>query len=214
MDPSADDAADEPIEPLLLELKSSDPATFEEARRKLVEHSGKRLEILTRRMLRTHPRLRRWEETADVFQNALWRLYRSLESVRPETPGQFFGLAATQIRRELIDLSRHHFGPEGQAANHHTDRPQAEPLVLREPASGSEPETIEEWSRFHLAIDRLPEPERDVVHLLWYEGLSQTAAAAALGVSDRTIKTRWRNAKLTLRDALKGESPEEGSTGG
>lgn len=210
MEHPADDSSDEPIEHLFVDLQSTTPATFEAARLALIEHSSRRLELLTRRMLRTHPRLRRWEETADVFQNALLRLYRSLESVRPETPGQFFGLAAMQIRRELIDLSRHHFGPEGPGANHHTDRPQAEPLVEREPAPGSEPETIEEWSRFHRAIDGLPEAERDVVHLLWYGGLSQIAAAAALGVSDRTIKTRWRNAKLLLRDAMRGESPEKG----
>jgi len=173
MEHPGDDSSGDSIEHLFVDLQSNVPATFEAARLALIEHSAMRLEILTRRMLRTHPRLRRWEETADVFQNSLWRLYRSLESVRPATAGQFFGLAATQVRRELIDLSRHHFGPEGPAANHHTDRPQAEPLVEREPAPESEPETIEDWSRFHLAIDRLPEVERDVVHLLWYGGLSQ-----------------------------------------
>ena len=30
-------------------------------------------------------------------------------------------LAAVQVRRELLDLAKHHFGPEGGGANHHTD---------------------------------------------------------------------------------------------
>ena len=160
-------------------------------------------------MLRAHARLRRWEETADVFQNALWRLFRSLESVRPATPGQFFGLAATQIRRELIDLIRHHFGAEGHATKHHTDRPREEPLVLRTAVSNAEPETLDEWSHFHSAVEQLPEDERDVMHLLWYDGLSQADAASALGVSVRTIKSRWRDAKLRLHDAMQGRSPDE-----
>ena len=76
---------------------------------------------LVRKMLRKDPRLHRWEETDDVFQVAVLRLHRSLHSVRPDSIRGFFGLAATQIRRTLLDLARHHFGPEGHAAQHHTD---------------------------------------------------------------------------------------------
>ncbi len=88
------------------------------ARDRLLERAGQRLLALTRRMLRGYPHLQRWEQTDDVFQSAVLRLYRSLGDVRPESIGQFFGLATTQIRRTLIDLARHHFGPEGAAARH------------------------------------------------------------------------------------------------
>ena len=79
--------------------------------------SASDLERLTRRMLKDYARLRRWEQTGDVLQNALLRLHRALASERPRSVRAFLALAATQIRRELIDLSRHHFGPEGQAAH-------------------------------------------------------------------------------------------------
>jgi DNA-directed RNA polymerase specialized sigma24 family protein len=38
--------------------------------------------------------------------------------------------------------------------------------------------------------------------LLWYQGLSQDEAAQALGVDVRTVKRRWREARLTLHQTL------------
>src|SRR5262245_7811376 len=88
------------------------------ARNELVGRTCSRLERLARKMLRGFPRVRRWADTNDVLQNALVRLLRSLETVRPESPREFFALAAQQIRRELLDLARHFFGPEGPGTHH------------------------------------------------------------------------------------------------
>ena len=38
--------------------------------------------------------------------------------MRPDSTRAFFGLAAEQMRRELLDLARHYYGPEGEGANH------------------------------------------------------------------------------------------------
>jgi RNA polymerase sigma-70 factor (ECF subfamily) len=179
----------------------------EAARRELINHVCGRLEALTRSMLRHYPRLRRWEQTGDVLQNAVLRLHRSLETVQPESPAQFYGLAAAQIRRELTDLARHHFGPEGAAAHHHTDGPEQAhgPVVNKEDLAG-EPSSLAEWTEFHESVQRLPQVEREVFDLLWYQGLSQAEAAQVLGVTDRTVKNRWRSAKLELQRRL-GEVP-------
>jgi RNA polymerase sigma-70 factor (ECF subfamily) len=177
------------------------------ARQAIITHASERLETLTRRMLRHYPRLRRWEQTGDVMQNALLRLHRSLATVQPDSPRQFYGLAASQVRRELIDLARHHFGPEGAAARHHTDgAEQADGAVGKQADPGGEPTTLAEWTEFHEKVQRLPDPEREVFDLLWYEGLTQAEAAQVLGVTDRTIKNRWRSAKLELQRLL-GEGP-------
>jgi RNA polymerase sigma-70 factor (ECF subfamily) len=193
----------------LQQLRQGDEAASLEARNELINHACGRLEALTRRMLRHYPRLRRWEQTADVAQNAVLRLHRSLATMRPESPGQFYGLAAAQIRRELIDLARHYFGPEGVGARHHTDRPGGEggdlPGADRADPSG-EPASLAEWTEFHEKAQRLPEPEREVFDLLWYEGLTQGEAASVLGVTERTVKNRWRSAKLELQRLL-GEGP-------
>jgi len=72
-------------------------------------------------MFHGHGNLRRWEQTDDVFQAAMLRLHTALNDVKIESVLHFFNLAAVMIRRTLLDLAKHHFGPEGAAANHHTD---------------------------------------------------------------------------------------------
>ena len=138
------------------------------------------------------------------------RLYRSLADVKPELVPQFFSLAATQIRRSLIDLARHHFGPEGEAAHHETDHAEAEGkgIVAQAVDATMEPRTLDQWTSFHEQVDRLPEKDREVFNLLWYGGLSQEEAALVLDVDVRTVKRRWQSARMTMYDALDGRCPE------
>jgi RNA polymerase sigma factor (sigma-70 family) len=136
----------------------------------------------------------------------LLRLDRSLSAVRPESPRQFYGLAALQIRRELIDLARHYFGPQGEAARRSDairspDDDAAETFEIAAPAE-SRPPTLEAWHEFHDEVGRLPAKEREIVHLLWYEGLQQAEAAEVLEVTERTVKNRWRSAKRLLEERL------------
>src|SRR5262245_8442553 len=86
------------------------------ARDELIARAGERLRKLSRRMLSDFRGVGRWEDSDDVLQNALVRLLRALEVVRPQSVREFCRLSAMQIRRELIDLTRHHFGPEGHGA--------------------------------------------------------------------------------------------------
>lgn len=171
-----------------------------EARNQIVGHCCERLRLLTRRMLRGYPAVKRWSETDDVLQNAMLRLHRSLSEVQPESPRQFYGLAATQIRRELIDLARHFRGPHGVGANHHSDDGE---IVDVKPSEGVEPENLETWTGFHDAVEGLNEDQRDVVNLLWYEEMTQPEAAEVLGISLATLKRRWQSARLALFDQLK-----------
>jgi RNA polymerase sigma-70 factor (ECF subfamily) len=176
----------------------------EDARTELLERAAKRLLQLTRRMFRNYPQLRRWEETDDVFQNAILRLYRSLGDVRPDSIRGFFALAATQIRRTLIDLARHHFGPEGAAAHHHSEAGHSDgPSKPNTAAVDEPPETLEAWVRFHEAVERLPAEERDAFSLIWYGEATQKEAAELLGVSERTVLRRIVRARLQLHEALK-----------
>src|SRR3954447_11612069 len=64
------------------------------ARDDLIRYACTRLERLTHTMLRNYARLRRWEETGDVLQNALIRLTRALGEVAPADLRDFFRLAA------------------------------------------------------------------------------------------------------------------------
>jgi len=130
-----------------------------------MSHACDRLRSSASRMLKTNPRVRRWAETDDVLQNSLIRLHRSMAEVRPESARQFYGLATTHIRRELIDLARKQYGAEGVGANHHTDGG----IATENRPNNSQPDNIEAWAKFHEVVEDLPEPEREVVNLLWYE---------------------------------------------
>lgn len=178
----------------------------------LVGHARRRLLGITSYMLRRFPGVRRFEETDDVIQNALIRLARALSAGGvPDTAAHYWNLARVQIRRELIDLSRHYCGkwragtihPEGGAGRTAHD---AGNLLHEVPDSSEEPRTLEAWTHFHEAIGRLPEEEQQVFGLIWYMGLTQNEAAEELGVSLSTLGRRWRMARLLLDQELKGVS--------
>jgi RNA polymerase sigma-70 factor (ECF subfamily) len=182
-----------------------------DARARLVNAATERLRRLTKKMIKDYPGVRRWEETGDVCQNAAVRLWKALEAVRPESVLQFMRLAALNIRRELIDLARHHYGAEGAGAYHATPRGPAggtpaplDPAV----AASNAPDRLAGWAEFHEKVGALPENERTAFDLLWYQGLSQAQAAEVLGVSERTVKRHWQSARLMLHAALGGAMPE------
>src|SRR5438270_697442 len=74
----------------------------------LIRRTEQRLELFARRMLQRFPGVAAREETTDVLQSALIRLTRALRQETPASVQDFFGLAAAQIRRELLDLARKH----------------------------------------------------------------------------------------------------------
>jgi RNA polymerase sigma-70 factor (ECF subfamily) len=166
-----------------------------------------RLERLTRKMLRGFPGVKRWAQTDDVLQSALVRLLRALKDVQPASMREFFALTTEQIRRELLDLARHYYGPQGEGANHASHAGDgAQPAYDRADLS-AEPSTLAAWGEFHQQVSRLPLEEREVVDLLFYQELTQAEAAAILGVTVRTVQRRWQAALLRLHDVLQGQWP-------
>src|SRR5262245_15282712 len=96
----------------------SDPAAAAVARERLLDAAGDRLRHLTGQMLRQYGSVRVFEQTDDVFDGAVTRLTRALGDervlARLASTRDFLGLAAAQIRRELIDLACHYAGGRGQ----------------------------------------------------------------------------------------------------
>lgn len=176
----------------------------------LVAHNMQRLEALARHMLRGYPALRRWVETDDVLQNAFMRLMRALAEVKVESPRHFMALSALQIRRELIDLARHYYGPAGLGANQEThaggDSEQRENLNVA--GLSHDPSMLAQWCELHEQIGSLPDREREAFDILYYDGMSQSDAANLLGVSVRTVQRRWHDALLLLHEKIGDQWPE------
>lgn len=181
------------------------------AKNELLRFVENRLLSLTRQMKRDFGKVQRWEQTEDVYQGAIIRLNQALEKTEINDLQHFLRLAALQIRRELIDLSRKHRGAGGFAGNHESriinrddDGSQAAPANFNPADLTNDPAVLQEWSELHELIDQLPEEQRNVVDLLLYHGMSQNEAAEIMGTSVRSIKRYWRNARLNLYDRLEG----------
>jgi RNA polymerase sigma-70 factor (ECF subfamily) len=134
-------------------LRMGDPT----ARAELLALASDRLVRIARRMLRADPRVRRWEQTDDVLQHATLRLHQALADVRPAAVRDFFSLASVQVRRVLIDLSRHYYGPQGLGAHHASrggidgDRDGAGPPPLDDPGDTThDPTGLASWTDFHI----------------------------------------------------------------
>jgi RNA polymerase sigma-70 factor (ECF subfamily) len=185
------------LQKLLIDGTLGNDEVYEE----LLARACERLRVLARKRLRGFPALRRWVETDDVLQQAMLRLHRALQLVRPATVGAFFGLAGLQLRRELHDLHRHHFGTHGVAANHHTDSGSG---LLN---AADDAEMPVGWDRFHDLVEALPEDERAVVDYLFVNELTQEETAQVLAVSLRTVKRRWQSARIRLQAAIERRGP-------
>ena len=181
------------------------------ARDELLACACERLRRLARKMMQDFPSLARFEQSDDVLQNSAIRLSGSLERLMPHTAREFFRLAALEIRRELIDLVRHYYGPQGQGT-----RLAALPVALSDapphpayepPDSTNEPSKLAAWSEFHQKVESLPDEDREMFDLIWYQGLRQSEAASLLGVSERTVKRRWQHARLAVHATLNGRLP-------
>lgn len=178
------------------------------AQQELLKSAGHRLEKLARKMIQRFPDVRRWAETEDVLQNAQLRLLKALQAVRPTSTREFFGLAAEQMRRELLDLARHFNGPLGEGANHESVYQEGGSTTghVEPPDSAPEREAdLDQWASFHQEVDNLPAEEREVVGLVFYHGWTQAQVAELFQITERTVRRRWESALEKLRSAL-GES--------
>ena len=175
--------------------------------------AGQRLKNLTRSMLRRYPHVKRWEDTDDVYQAALIRLHRSIGEVQPDSPRAFFGLAVTQIRRSLIDLARHYYGPHGLGKNYRSEgggkaADDSGGRLHGGVGRVETPDNLACWSAFHEAIDALPNDEREVFELIWYGGLIRKDVAKLLGVAEKTVLRRMNRARIQLHELMAGQRPE------
>src|SRR5262245_23676003 len=162
----------------------------EVARDELLTLASDWLRRLVAVMLADYPRVRRWEQTDDVLQNALLRLWQALQDVRPATQREFCGLATLQIRRELVALARHYFGPLGLGAHHVTQPPPPADAPAGPPPAADtsgNPSRLAAWTEFHNQVALLPADLRAAFEARWYLNLPHAEAAALLGVSVSTV---------------------------
>jgi RNA polymerase sigma-70 factor (ECF subfamily) len=186
------------VRDLLLQIRQGQPGAMD----RLFAHCLERLKVLSHSLFRCRRDLHHFEESDDLLQRSLIRLHRAVNHLQPESTRAFMALALQNVRWELADLAREMHRRQQTFC--------AAPLAdeVPEPRTcAGEPESLLEWGHFHDVVGRLPEEEREVFDAVYYGGATQQEVAGMLGVSDRTVKRRWRSAKILLGQALQGEWP-------
>jgi RNA polymerase sigma-70 factor (ECF subfamily) len=180
-------AGDQPVEPIL---------------RALLDRAVHRLHILCANLLyRKYRRLTLPPfnlQPEELLGAVVERLLKAMRSIHPQTVRQFFALVNQHMRWELNDLARRldeqptlvELDDEGLAA------PSSSGSLLSADAR-----------RMLLAIDCLPEDEREAFDLLRIQGLTQGEAAEVLGVSAKTVQRRLHRALLLLDKQLEDLRP-------
>jgi RNA polymerase sigma-70 factor (ECF subfamily) len=185
------------------------------ARDELIARAYERLRRQVRKQLQTFPRVRSFEDTDDVLHDSLPRLSRALEAVPPSSVAEFFSLAGKQIRRELLNLIRRYYGPEGPGGKHvappEPDNSASVPPSVEVAISTDSPSALAILTEFHEAVESLPEAERAVFNLLYYLDMTQAEASSVLKVAEITVRRRWTSARRRLGDFLKGAEKSRSS---
>ncbi len=184
----------------------------ESARDELIRCSCDRLDDLILKMLGRYEQVRRWDLADDVVQRVALELYRALETVSPQSSREFMRVASVNIRRQLVDLADHFFGPEGLNGSSTGGRDlngsnTGDTIAGQLIEQAFDPTRLAAWTELHRRIDGMEDEDREVFDLLWYQGLTQSEAADLLGVSRRTMIGRWQTARLRLFDAVGGQLP-------
>lgn len=140
------------------------------------------------------------EATQDTFVK-LWSRARSYLAER----GSFLVWLLTVARRTALDRLRLEARRPLLSDAH--DPEELWPLI---PDEKQDPEEAR-WQSLYFAVQALPEEQRQVIELAYYQGMSQSEISAELGWPLGTVKTRTRAAMESLRRAwLKVENPDAG----
>ena len=183
------------------ELQAGRPNAAEPTFRKIVA----KVELFARGMFQKFSRVSQFVDVEDVIQSSLIRLLAAFRAVRPESTRHFYALTNELIRRELLDLVKHYYGPRGHGTNLGGVAVGEGEGEVTAAAPDATPE-LERATAFHEALAELPAEEREVVGLTYYHGWSQAEIANLFQVSVRTVQRWSESATLNLKASVGTES--------
>lgn len=194
------------INNLLAQVKAKEP----KAREELISHSLERLQRLSRKMFRKHPILCNLEQTDDIVQKLVIKLHKILDDLTPEDTSSYFKLASQNIRWILLDLAR-----SGEARHQSKNSDERITLIQKEELLNTKdlnsgPASYAEWTEFYEKLEGLPEENKQLFDLLWFQGLSQADAAKFLGIPLRTLVRKWMTTRIMIQTLFKNQTPEHG----
>jgi RNA polymerase sigma-70 factor (ECF subfamily) len=142
----------------------------------------------------------RREEIEDVVSEVFLKVYRNLGRYRPDHPFStwLYRLAANHV----VDHGRRRRKEAGR-----TEMPRQ--LIDSSPMPDERSELRERAELVHAALGELPVRYREVLFLVYLEGMLVAEAASQLGLPQGTVKSRLKRGREALRRILVRRSPQE-----
>lgn len=138
--------------------------------------------------------LGRSDAAHDLVQQTFLQLHRARHDFR----------AGARLRPWLftiaLNLKRQHFRRLGRRPEASLPTDGAEPVAPR-----GNPEARAGDAELRAALQQLPEPQREVIVLHWFEGLSFREIAETVGASQPAVKVRAHRGYNRLRESLGGQ---------
>jgi RNA polymerase sigma-70 factor (ECF subfamily) len=143
----------------------------------------------------------------DAVQAAFLALWERADRIGEH--GRLDALVMTVVHRRAVDLARRRARaghlevvPSAGASEHAPDPAETIPDEHAQEAFARVLDDHSAQTRLVAALARLPEEQRTVVELAYFEGLTHRAIAERLGLPGGTVKSRLRLGLGHLRDAL------------
>jgi RNA polymerase sigma factor (TIGR02999 family) len=115
-----------------------------------------------------------------------------------ESKGHFLAIAATAMRRVLVDHARSH-----RRRSRDSDRARA---LLESDATAAQATDVDlvALDEAMTRLEQMDSRKVKVVELRYFVGMNVEQTAAALGISAPTVKREWRMARLWLKSEIAG----------
>ena len=176
-------------EALIVRIARGDEAAFAE----LYDRLGTLAYSLALRILR-NPSLAE-EATQEAFL-AVWRGAARFDARRASARAWVL----LQVRARAIDRVRHEERRGGHGVELDTELHEGSAV-----APGDEAWMRLERERLEAALSTIPDPERELIELAYFEGYTQSELATRLGLPLGTVKRRTFNGLARLRDLLQDD---------
>ena len=139
------------------------------------------------------------DDVEDIVSEVFIKVYRNLHQYRPDHPFStwLYRLAANHV----VDHSRRKHKERGRSE-------MPEQVVDNSPGPREQVEAGERATLLRAAVDELPRHYREVILLIYVEGMKVDEAARVLAIPAGTVKTRLMRGRETLKKLLARRHPE------